>query len=1385
MLRLFILLTFSLSGFLTSSGNLIVNSSFEDADDGKPAGWLLGTDAISIEEREDNGKNCLRISHSDTGPNYSMAYQTVTVKPNTAYIAVCYARTSKDLQSASGGAPRLYITGADGAKELLVSVNISSPEWTKTERGFNSKENTSVTVRVYLHNSSGSVWYDDVEVWEETEYRTMQRGGAKSEKFRSVPSAEKKKTSVTKQTMSDSNLVKNPGFEEIEDDAPVSWEKGSDTIVTDEDEKCSGSRSIRITHEADGDNFSQIRQVIPVKPNTQYIASCYIKAEKGLTLGTGGAPRLYVTGVGGEQTPLVIAAAGPEHVKWTKLERGFNSGSYTEVNLRVYLHNTRGTVWFDDIILMEARNATGSVQSAPSPAAASTVTSGKNEIKPETFDKVNYAYSPERFIGGAMVHPDGLRFARGRAEYFYRRTFMLKKNIKNAWLQIGIDEGGTVFLNENELGTVKIFWKPVVYDITQTVRSGKNIIALSHVNEVNRASVNLDITVNYQDGTWERIVSDELFKSINTIPEEGWQKVNFDDSAWVPVALQTLPPVGVYSYRKDPPDYIEKREGPVLNITGISFPRTIKPLQSVNYTITFTTTKELTGNEYFYLRLRGEQYPVWEKETDCAKLSVKKLPDGGYSIFQTMPALPKLLPSMKLTLQMGVYGRRIQYAESLSPYLVQFINDLPKEPNLESKVVNVNGVPQLMVNGKLVFPIIDNRIGPPGYASLTGSGANIVTIWVGFHEGSIANFWYGINDYRFTGLDAFICEEIRQNPNAWIMLKISTQPGKWWEKLYPDDIARDDRGTNARMHGYSEVTLCSENWRRDAYKAFTAMFGHLENAPYASRIIGYCMNGGSGPEWHYWNAGWGQVYDYSPVALKGFRNFLQKDKGYSVQAAADTVIPSKSERLSAELGLLRDPGKNLLSVYYDQFLSQMVADAALFCARTAKELTGRKKIVGMYGAYPLETSRMGNYMWQAGGKNDFRRVFQSDDVDLSLGPQMYWVRAHGDVGEWMQAFRSEMLAGKLVLSDDDSRTYLSGYVEVGPGRYQSTDRVTSIHVMRRAFGKTLCRLSPISLLPAAGMRSFDDDTIKADLGLLQQYGRFTWEKKIQRNAEIAVIVDEESVSLVGYDALSRLGKDLINFQTSRLGKTGAPIDYLYFEDLVKYDLRYKMYVFLNCFTCDEKYIGSIRRNIYQKKATAVWLYAPGLVRGMKASPAHMEALTGMKLAQGSGEVSPQIKITQSSFAQKAGIDSFGSGGELKMIRPYFISEDSSAEVLGVYQENNQSAFSVKNISGSKIYFSGAPVINSEIMRTIARDSGIHIYCDGNDVLEANDSFIMFHASSSGKKTITLPRPSQVTDIFDKKSTDKPVKTISFSCELGETRVFYLGSNAELKKMGLL
>ncbi len=135
------------------------------------------------------------------------------------------------------------------------------------------------------------------------------------------------------------------------------------SIRLDNTNSKTGGQSVVINH-LDEHRYTRIDQLnIPCKPHTKYVARFWAKGQNINTTQKGGA-RMFIGPNGGLNRPIVQFGPGLEMMKknislpwtfgWTLYESNvFSSGNSKELGVTVYFRNASGTIWFDDIEIVE------------------------------------------------------------------------------------------------------------------------------------------------------------------------------------------------------------------------------------------------------------------------------------------------------------------------------------------------------------------------------------------------------------------------------------------------------------------------------------------------------------------------------------------------------------------------------------------------------------------------------------------------------------------------------------------------------------------------------------------------------------------------------------------------------------------------------------------------------------------------------------------------------------------------------------------------------------------------------------------------------------------------------------------------------------------------
>ena len=150
--------------------NLLKNPGLEEVNgQGKLNGWGMRKLAASTDEAGGFHSGERGVKMAQDTFEYSAISQNVSVKPNTDYTAVAWMKGENIVPEAAKGCAmaRLYIGKPSPGGTLKASSPFKGTfDWRKVVVHFNSGEFDRIGLVVYLHKSTGTLWADDVALYE-------------------------------------------------------------------------------------------------------------------------------------------------------------------------------------------------------------------------------------------------------------------------------------------------------------------------------------------------------------------------------------------------------------------------------------------------------------------------------------------------------------------------------------------------------------------------------------------------------------------------------------------------------------------------------------------------------------------------------------------------------------------------------------------------------------------------------------------------------------------------------------------------------------------------------------------------------------------------------------------------------------------------------------------------------------------------------------------------------------------------------------------------------------------------------------------------------------------------------------------------------------------
>ncbi|MDD2711041.1 MAG: beta-galactosidase [Verrucomicrobiae bacterium] len=599
--------------------------------------------------------------------------------------------------------------------------------------------------------------------------------------------------------------------------------------------------------------------------------------------------------------------------------------------------------------------------------------------------------------------------------------------------------------------------------------------------------------------------------------------------------------------------------------------------------------------------------------------------------------------------------------------------------------------------------------------------------------------WTAPGTYDYTALDKAINDVFEADPDARLLLRLAIDTPAWWDKLHPEELVKSHDGGNQFSDNPTETkttrqSFASELWKNDLRTALSKYIEHLKKSPHYPRIVGFQINSGMTEEWQFWGGQQKIFADYSQPALIAFRSWLknkyQTDSALQVswKNTAATLnnagIPSKDERTSAGQMGFHDPAKSQSTIDYNQFHSELVADAIIYFSKIIKEATGGKKLAGAFYGYLLEHSGMG-YSLQNCGHLALEKTLGSPDVDFLAGPASYAIRNAGDTGGFMTPVDSIKWRGKLWLQEADIRTHL---LPPNCGFGRTNDLPDTLSVLAREFGMALAKGTAIWWFDMGG-KWFSDPQIMKAIARFQKIAAQSLALDRSSVAQVAVIYDEKSVYRQDLRKSIGLNANLISLQRREFARMGAPCDTLMVNDLANPNLPdYKCYIFVNTFYLTSRQRAMIGAKCKKNGNTLVWLHAAGLIDENGPDTKNTETLTGIE------------KIN------------------LNLVSPDKLTEENLVS-------RDMGAWKSVHIPSS--------LLKAKMWRELCRSAGAHIYNETDDALYMNKHFMVIHSAAAGKRVIRFPSKTNIHDLLDDAPAGKAADTLAIDLPCKTTKIYLL------------
>ncbi len=602
-------------------------------------------------------------------------------------------------------------------------------------------------------------------------------------------------------------------------------------------------------------------------------------------------------------------------------------------------------------------------------------------------------------------------------------------------------------------------------------------------------------------------------------------------------------------------------------------------------------------------------------------------------------------------------------------------------------------------------------------------------------------------------------------------------PEWWWESNQDEVVHHRDRYTGEALpmedfRAHKFASYSSPVWR-DACCGWIRQVVAWAEAHYPNRIAGYMP----GSEWVYSYRD--VMTDFSPRQQKAFREWLQvkyEGEEAKIQAAWDDADVDFSNA-AIPVQRWRDPGlspllvpgtRDTALVDYWQFHHAQLADSLILFSKTIKSAlrkAGSEKVCGTFYGYHFWDAGSDSCYWNS-GHHDFHRFVRECEYDFLAHIHTHQERFHG--GMWFPHMpnSSVRLHGKLAYGEDDSATHCTEPIHWNPG---TPDCDASIDVLKRNCFGWLTNGQTWWWYDWSGYGWYDDPEMVARLEPIVRLCEEYLEKPLERRAEVMMLSSKRSTAYFRHcnDLLDGINGRMV----SELARMSVPFDLYFVEDLPELKKQgllnnIKMVIVQDAFALSEEERLWLQEDVCKDGRTVLWQYGAGFITPRGFSSEAMESVTGIG-----------VEIVDEALALKAETDYTGEllrFGIDHHINPVMKGKESdNCRVIGWYLKRGWPAMIERKFENWRSIWSGAPAPGSALLRRFAAEAGVHVFTDQSDqVFECND-LLAISATSKGKRTLRLRRPSVVRDLFTNELIAENTDKIDLDMYRGEVQAFRL------------
>jgi hypothetical protein len=659
-------------------------------------------------------------------------------------------------------------------------------------------------------------------------------------------------------------------------------------------------------------------------------------------------------------------------------------------------------------------------------------------------------------------------------------------------------------------------------------------------------------------------------------------------------------------------------------------------------------------------------------------------------------------------------------------------------------------------------------------------------------------FWHGDDiSTEFTGEPALSMDEqarviLESDPGAFFIVRTGPHEPPSWRELHPDQLVVNERGETIPC-----PSLASDLFNRDAVRFTRAFVTYCEARPWADRLIGYWnglrYEGTHEPLFGHW------LYDHGPLMTGRWRMYLRETYGTVDrlrQAHGDSTLNFDTVSVPRDplLGGAREAAQ--LRYFLDAAANQPMRDYLLLVRdlfhtqfRAIAGATGgilgelRRKRFCLYDA--LKQNMLGwtnfgffntDWSWPApyaelmagSGHIDVAELLDAEGFDGLITPHDYHARGVGGVFVPEGCVDSCTLRGRYFMAEMDTRTFC------GKDHYgRAENRAEFDAVTWRNIADAITR----------GYNAYWMDLHEDWFATPELHATINRQVQVIKQSVdwphadvpgIAMVLDDRSILQTNGNG-QVFNEHVMWEQKTGIARCGVPYRIYLLQDLLLDTFPpHRVVYFPNLYHVDDERLAMLQKTILHSGRTIVWGPGSGISDGAAINTESAARLTGFAFDLLKTNEQRRAMVTNFDHPITAGLPEDTIIGSPMPFGPALFPRDGTRLAAAwTKQGRNYGGIAVRDMGGWTSLFTMVAPLPAALWRGIARHAGAHVWCESNDVLMASGSVVALHSVKGGRKTITLPGPSDVTDLLTGQPAGRGVDRITFDLRAPATHIYHL------------